>query len=535
MRNSVYELKRTKEIVFILAKNGFGELVESLGFKVPFKSKEKVKLSRNERIRKTIEELGPTFIKLAQLLSLRPDLVPLELTKELEKLQDRVEPIPFEEIEKVLVDEFGDYKKYFPYEFKLIASASIGQVYKTKLYNKDEVAVKILKPNIEEIIYADIFILERLARLLRKRFLIYGIDSVKIVEEFAKSIKKELDFNIEAMNLKRFKFNFMNNSDVKVPDIYEEVSTKRVLTLEYIEGIKISDKDELSKFYSLKEIANKGLNIVATQIFVHRFFHADPHPGNLMVSNGKIVFLDFGIVGTLSKEDRNNLLKLVYYVAHRDEEKAAEYVIKLSKVNLDTDLNSLKRESADIISTYLYQPLKNINLQSFFEDLIRVMKKYKVSFKEEQYLLAKTIITYEGVGKYLDPDFNVVEALKPYVTKLIKEIYSPKEFLKEFKEYNENLVDFFIHFPSDIYEILKKVKNGRLKIEFEHIGLESFEESIKKSSDKLSFSIVLASLFVGSSMLLSFHVPPIIRGVSLFGIMGYLVSFFLLLILLFRR
>ena len=529
---SIYEIKRTKEIIFILAKNGFGEIIETLGIPVPFKKE--VKLNRSERIRKTIEELGPTFIKLAQLLSLRPDLIPLELAKELEKLQDKVAPLSFSEMEKVLIEEFGDYKKYFPYKFELLASASIGQVYKTTLSNGDEVAVKILKPNIEEVIYADIFILERLSRLVRERLLVYGIDSVKIIEEFSKSIKKELDFNIEAMNLKRFKANFKDNPKVKVPKIYENLSTKRVLTLEFIKGIKISNKNELSKYYDLKELAKVGVELVAEQIFVHRFFHADPHPGNLMVSGGKIVFLDFGIVGTITREDRNSLLKLVYYVAHRDEEKAAEYVIKLSRVSEDTDLDMLKKESADIISTYLYQPLKNINLQSFFEDLIRVMKKYKVYFKEDQYLLAKTIITYEGVGKSLDPDFNVIESLKPYVTKLVKKIYSPKNLLKEFGEYNQNLIDFFLHFPTDFYEIIKKIKKGKLKIEFEHVGLETFEETIKTASNRLSLSIIIASILIGSSMLLSSKIPPLIDGISLFGIIGYLFAFFLGVVLIFK-
>jgi len=529
---SIYELKRTKEIIFILAKNGFGEIIEILGIPVPFKKE--VKLTRSERIRKTIEELGPTFIKLAQLLSLRPDLIPLELAKEFEKLQDRVAPLPFNEMEKVLIEEFGDYKKYFPNEFELLASASIGQVYKTTLFNGDEVAVKILKPNIEEIIYADIFILERLAKLLRDRLLVYGIDSVRIIEEFAKSIKKELDFNIEALNLKRFKANFKNNPKVKVPNLYDNLSTKRVLTLEYIDGIKISNKELLSKYYDLKEIARVGVELVAEQIFVHRFFHADPHPGNLMVSEGKIVFLDFGIVGKISKEDRNSLLKLVYYVAHKDEEKAAEYVIKLAKITDESELDLLKKESADIISTYLYQPLKNINLQSFFEDLIRVMRKYKVYFKEDQYLLAKTIITYEGVGKSLDPDFNVIESLKPYVTKLVKKMYSPKTLIKEFNEYNQNLAEFFIHFPTDFYEIVKKMKNGKLKIEFEHVGLEEFEKTIKTASHRLSLAIIIASILIGSSMLLSSHVPPLFKEVSLFGIIGFIFAFVLAVILIFK-
>lgn len=310
-KNSIYELKRTKDIVFILTKYGFGDLVESLGVPVPFKNN-RPKLSRNERIRKAIEELGPTFIKLAQILSLRPDLIPIELAKEFEKLQDNVTPVPFEEI-KVVIEEELEKKvdEYFKGKFTLLASASIGQVYKAKLKSGEIVAVKVLKPEIEEKIYADINILLRLAKIIREKLLIYGIDSVKVVEEFAKSIKKELDFNIEALNLKRFSANFKNNPNIKVPKLY--FASKKLLIMEYIDGIKISDIEELKKNgYDPKEIARKGFNLICEQIFIYRFFHADPHPGNLMVYNGKIVFLDFGIMGRLSEEDRRYIIELVF-------------------------------------------------------------------------------------------------------------------------------------------------------------------------------------------------------------------------------
>jgi len=246
LKNSLYELKRTKEIIFVLAKYGFGDLIESIGIPVPYKKSPNI--SRSERIRRAIEELGPTFIKLAQILSLRPDLVPLELAKEFEKLQDNVTPLPFDVMKKVLEEELDrDYKEIFYDDFTLLASASIGQVYKATLRSGEVVAVKILKPGIEEKIYADIAILMRLARMLRERFLIYGIDLVKIIEEFANSIKKELDFNTEALNLKRFAVNFIDNPNIKVPKFYEKYSTKRVLIMEYIDGIKISDIDKLKK------------------------------------------------------------------------------------------------------------------------------------------------------------------------------------------------------------------------------------------------------------------------------------------------
>jgi ubiquinone biosynthesis protein len=533
MRNSLYELKRTKEIIFVLAKYGFGDIVESLGFVVPYKKKPNLK--RSERIRKAIEELGPTFIKLAQLLSLRPDLVPLELAKEFEKLQDNVTPLPFDVMKQVLEEEFErSYTEIFEEEFELLASASIGQVYKARLRSGDEVAVKILKPDIEEKIYADIAILMRLAKLLRERFLVYGVDLVKIVEEFAKSIKKELDFNIEALNLKRFCANFRNNPNIKVPKLYEKYSTKRVLTMEFIRGVKISEIEELKKRgYDLKEITKKGFDLICEQIFIHRFFHADPHPGNLMVSDGKIVFLDFGIMGRLSEEDAKNFVELIYYVIKNQEEKAALYVLKLSKVEGEIDISAFKKEMADIISTYFYSSLKNVELRALIDDMLKVMSRYRIYFKEDNYLLAKALVTMEGIGKRLYPEFNAAEEIKPFILKLYRQTLSPFNLLKRSHELNKAIIEFISNAPNDINEIINKIKTGNLKIEFEHVGLESFEESVEKSFNRLSTAIVIAAILIGSSMLLSSNIPPTIHGISLFGIIGYIFASIIGIILIF--
>jgi len=533
IKNSIYELKRTQQIILILAKYGFGDIVESIGLPVPYKKKPN--LSRSERIRRAIEELGPTFIKLAQLLSLRPDLVPLELAKELEKLQDRVEPLPFEKMKTVLEEEFEKpYTEIFEENFELLASASIGQVYKARLKTGEVVAVKILKPGIEEKIFADIAILQRLAKLLREKFLVYGIDLVRIVEEFAKSIKKELDFHIEALNLKRFAGNFKNNPNIKVPKLYEEYSTRRVLTMEYINGIKISDIEKLKENgYDLKDITKKSFNLLCEQIFIHRFFHADPHPGNLMVYEGKIVFIDFGIMGRLSEEDRENIIEMIYYITKGEEEKAALYILKLSKVENEIDISSFKKEMADIISTYINTSLKNVELRSLLNDILKVMHRYRIYFKEDNYLLAKALVTTEGISKKLYPDFNGIEEIKPFIIKLYKQIMSPFSLIKKSHELNKAVMEFISNAPSDINEIIKKIKTGKLKIEFEHVGLEEFEESIEKSFNRLSTAIVIAAILIGSSMLLSSKIPPTIHEISLLGILGFVFASVIGIILIF--
>jgi len=525
MKNKIYEIKRTKEIIFILAKYGFGDIIETFGLSVPFKKKPKI--SRSERIRNAIEELGPTFIKLAQILSLRPDLIPLDLAKEFETLQDSVKPLPFDIMKQVLDEEF-DYNvnEIFEDEFTLLASASIGQVYKAKLKTGEYVAIKILKPSIDEKIFADISILEHFARMFKEKFLLYGIDLEKVVFEFAKTIKKELNFNLEALNLKRFYINFKNNTNIKVPKLYEKYSTKRVLTMEYIDGIKISEIEKLkNKNYSLKEITKKGFNLICEQIFIHRFFHADPHPGNLMVYKGKIVFLDFGIMGRLSEEDWKNFVEMIYYVIKKKEEKAALYVLKLSKIKEDIDVSAFQKEMADIISSYFYSSLKQVELKSLMEDMLKVMQRYKIFFKEENYLLAKSLITMEGVGKQLYPDFNAAKEIEPFIKRIYPSFF--KDMFFKSIEFNKTFFDVFFSFPDDFKIIIDKIKKGNLKIEFEHVGLEKFQSTIAKSFNRLSLSIVIASILIGSSMLLSSHVPPLVKNISLFGITGFLFAFLL--------
>ena len=527
IKSSLYELKRTKEIIFVLAKYGFGDLIESVG--IPVGARREVRLKRSERIRRAIEELGPTFIKLAQLLSLRPDLIPLELAREFEKLQDSVTPLSFDVMREVLEEELGcRYTDIFEENFTLLASASIGQVYKARLKSGEVVAVKILKPGIEEKIYADIALLLRFAKLLRDRFLVYGVDLVKIIEEFAKAIKKELDFKIEALHLKRFATNFKNNPNIKVPKLYKEYSTKRVLTMEFIDGIKISEVKRLKKEgYDLKEITKKGFDLICEQIFIHRFFHADPHPGNLMVSDGKIVFLDFGIMGRLSENDRRYFVEMIYYVIKNNEEKAASYLLKLSKIQGEVDISSFKKEMADIISTYFYSSLKDVELRSLIDDMLRVMSEYKIFFKEDNYLLAKALVTMEGIGKMLYPEFRAAEEIKPFIIKLYKKDFSPFSIIKHSHEINKSILDFIVSAPESFNEIISKIRDGNLKIEFEHIGLEDFEEAIKKSFNRLSISIIIASILIGSSMLLSAKIPPTIQGLSILGVGGFLFAFVL--------
>ena len=529
------QIERYQQIASILLRNGFDNLVIALEVEkhihIPFTkpNKDILHLSRSERIKKTVEELGPTFIKFAQILSTRPDLIPLELADAFSKLQDEVSPIPFSEIEQVFLEEFGQKSSaLFEGELELVASASLGQVYKATLLSGEEVAVKVQKPNITQKIAADISIMRQIASFLKERLKEYGIDEAgMIIDEFEKTIKKELDFNIESLNLKRFAKNFTDNANIKVPRLYEELSTPRILTMEYIEGIKVSDKKALEKAgIDSSQVAKNGFNLLCEQIFVHRYFHADPHPGNIFaLEDGRLAFIDFGMMGRIGERDQRYFVDMIYYIVKNEEEKAAYNLLKLAKVkdeNMNTD--AFCKDMGDIISTYFYGSLKDISIQNLLNDMIALMSRYQVYFREDNYLLTKALITIEGVGKQLDPEFNAAEEIKPFVIRFYKESRSLGAFLTKAGEIPKDFSDFVTDFPDDIKFLVQKLKNGNFKMEFEHVGLEALEHSIEKSFNRLSIAIIIAAVLIGSSLLSFAKMPPLFFGIPIFGLIGFMIA-----------
>ncbi len=535
MFDTLRQVERTKTIITILVKNGFDDIVSAMGiekyikFSVPRKSQETVKLSRYERIRKSIEELGPTFIKMAQILSTRPDLIPLDLADEFSKLQDSVEPMPFDQIRPRFMDEFGkDVDEIFDGELILIASASLGQVYKGRLKSGEEVAVKVLKPGAEEMIRSDIQIMYHIASLLEEKLHNYGIDSPKkILQEFEKTIKKELDYNTEALNLKRFARNFEGNERILVPKLYEEFSCSTILTMELVDGIKVTDTNKLEEIgIDPKDVAKSGFDLLCEQIFEYRFFHADPHPGNIFaLPDGRISFVDFGMMGSIAERDRRDFVDMIYYIVKEDEEKAALCVLKLAKVeNDDLDRDAFAKDMGDVIHTYFYGSLKDIKIKNLLNDMVALMSRHKVYFRESNYLLTKALVTIEGVGKALDPDFNAAGEIKPFVMRFYKENFSLSAFFSRASELPKEVSDFLMQFPEDIKTIVEKMKSGKLKIEFQHMGLEEMEETIEKSANRLSVSVIISAILIGSALLLLAKTPPLLYGIPILGLAGFVTA-----------
>ena len=528
-------LVRYRQIGNILAKYGFGIFLEKIRLsrilKIPLEKKRKKEiLSMPERLRLMCEELGPTFVKLGQILSTRPDLIPLSFIKEFEKLQDEVTPLKTEVIKNVIYEELGLHtvdELFSSFEEEPLASASISQVHRAVLKNGEEVVLKVQKPGIEKIINADISILYDITSLIERHIEESEIyQPRRIVEEFEKIVKKELNFLQEARNIGRFSKNFSSDETVYVTKIYKDLTTEKILTLEYVEGVKIDEVEELEKMgLDRKEIALNGARSILKQIFVDGFFHADPHPGNILVlENGKICYLDFGIVGRLDEERKTELVSLFEGFLNKDAERIVNTLILMEAIEESVDLKGLRREIGEIMDEYYDVSLKEIKIKEIIDEEFEIMRKFKIKIPSGLSLLTKALITTEGVGIILDPDFNISYQIKPFVADLMKERLGLFSLVKDFKKTFLKFCFLMKEFPKDLETFLRNIKKGYLNIAFEHKGLKNLTSTIDKSSNRISFSLIISALIIGSSLIMLSGEGTLFMGFPIPGIFGFIFA-----------
>ncbi|MCL0104060.1 AarF/UbiB family protein [Dehalococcoidia bacterium] len=530
-------INRYREIVTVLVKHGFGDLItrSNLDKYIDFgrkllpgeRERDVVSLSRWERIRMVLEELGPTFIKFGQIMSNRPDLVPQELIVELKKLQSAVPPFPEEEAKELVEEELGKSvdELFSDYTTAPIASASIAQVHRAVLKNGEEVAVKVQRPGIQQIIETDIEIMFHLAALMEKYVEEINLfDPVAIVAEFERSIKRELDFHIEAAAIERFGGNFQTDRTIYVPTVYWDYSTSRVLTMEFIDGVKASSVEVLlAAGLDPKLLASRGADLVLKQVFEHGFFHADPHPGNLMALSGNVVcFLDYGMMGGISMKDRGYLSGILTGIVNQDAARITKTLLQLSATPHLKDADKLEYEIQALLEQYSYRSLKSINMGLILNQLISLIISYRLKAPSHFYLLTKALITIEGVGRMLDPDFDMVTHAKPFAKKLLKERMNPLKLTKDLYLSAIDLSVLLRDLPSEVREILTQLKGGKIRIEFEHKGLEPIQETHNQIGNRIAFAIVLAALLMSSALIVLAGIPPQWNGVPMIGIVGFL-------------
>ncbi len=481
-------------------------------------------------LRQSLEELGPTFIKLGQLLSNRSDLLPAELLIELAKLQDSVQPFPFDEVRQTVEAELGRplQQTFGRFNPQPQASASIAQVHRAQLANGQPVAVKVQRPGIRYTIETDLDILRYLARVAERYIPASRHFNPKgLVEEFKRSITNELDFSVERSNMNRFRTLFHNNAGIRVPRSFSEWSSERILTMEYIEGTKLATIEAGNDpRFDKKRIAQAGADLVLEQIFLHGFFHADPHPGNILVLDGGVIcFLDFGIMGRVRPAQRQFLTDAIVGAFRRDANRVTEAVIGLTRQNgARLDHQRLEDDIADLIDEYVDTALGDVDINRFFLSLTQTIVRHNLEIPSSLMLMTKAMLSIEAIGMNLDPEFNFMDAIGPFTRKLFLNRFKPGNLLEEGSELLHDYGRFLRDAPLDVREVLRLARSGKLRMGFQVSGLEPLRQTLDAVSYRLVLGFVLAALLVSSSLIIQANVPPLFRTVSVIGLTGYALA-----------
>ena len=533
--HTVRNVQRVRQITTVLIKHGFGQVIEKFGLEYRVFVKRFAKttqaitpqLSTAERARMVLEELGPTFTKLGQVLSTRPDLLPASFITEFKKLQDRVPPISFREISAQVTLALGKSPEevFSTFTVAPIASASIGQVHRAQLRAaNEEVVVKIQRPGIRAMIESDLDILYLLARLIEHNIPETRMYSpVGMIEEFDKAIHRELDYTVEAQNMIHFRYNFRHDRTIYAPKVYQEFSTRTILVTEYIHGVKISEL--LRRPEEKQQIARIGFRCMLKQIFIDGFFHGDPHPGNLFVRDPQtLVFIDFGMMGRLDQEMKDEMADLLIAVINQDIRQIAHILAHLGVQTTSIDMRDFRKDLAEILDHYYGLPLHQIELGKITREMIEVALKYQVKIPPDYTLMIKALLTIETVGKQLDPELNAVEEAKPMIAAILKERWNPRRFVADAVRNIKTLSLTFKEFPVQLHQILDELRQGKLRIEFEHVHLERFIIMIDTASNRIAASLVIAALIIGSSIIMHTDRGPMFMQFPLLGIIGYVTA-----------
>jgi len=530
-------LNRYRQILGVLFKYGFENLIETLkidqyievGLKMISRKRppRMERLSRAERVRMAFEELGPTYIKLGQVLSTRPDLVPIDFIHELSRLQDEVPAFPYEEVRRILITELGDEPEAFFASFNEtpLASASIGQVHRARSTDGEQVAVKVQRPGIKKIIEVDLEIMLHLATLMERHIEEIALHRpVRIVEEFARTLEKEIDYTIEASNMERFARLFLGDPAIYVPQVFRETSTARVITTEFVEGIKISEIARLTTAgLDVRKVTRRGATICLKQIFDYGFFHADPHPGNIAVLPHNVICLfDFGMVGSVDRRTREDFVDLVDSVVRGDNNRVTRQLLKITDYERDPDPRRFEKDVDDFIGRHLNKPLGDIDIGRLLHHLIELAADHQLRIPPDLFLMLKALSTVEGVAAMLDPNFDMIQHAAPFIERVKLARYAPRRLSADAMQMAGEMLQFLQYFPQNLLEITRLIRQQKLSLKFEDRGLATTLSAYDQISNRISFSIIIAALIIGSALIVIAEIPPLFYGISLLGIIGFL-------------
>lgn len=531
------KLKRSAKLISVLSKYGFKDVIARMGKKPEDLLQTDDVVSKGtvyERIRLVLEELGPSFVKLGQSFSNREDLLPPELIQELQKLQDRVEVVDMN-VEEVIENEFNiNVKDYFAeIDPKPLATASIAQVYKAKLITDEEVILKIKKPDVLSVIEDDLLLIKDLVRLISTYSEIASkLNLRQAISTFEKSLLEEVSLVNERNNIKQFALNFKNNKETYVPIVYDDFSNNNVLCMEFIDGVKITNKAELlARNLDPITISEKGLRLFVSQILDFGFFHADPHGGNILVTqSGKVVFIDFGAVGKIQPNDKEILESLIVAFVAKNPGKI---VRSLKKMALSYEIPDDKRFENDVeeVLNFIHSTsLKEIDTNVIINKMKEVLKDNQLYMPDYFYLLFKGIGLIEGVGRTINPDLDIVKSLSPYTKKILSRKLNPKKLIKKGMDRMVDFTDSVDEIPKELRSVLQKLDDNKFTISSEIKNIEKTNQLIKSSIINLILAIILGANIIATAIV---YVSGS-GGFSVQTVMGFVLSALLIIILLLR-
>lgn len=502
---TIKNISRIQEVTTILVRYGFEDVVSTTPLRKLLPRQTRMtwthadrpvlEYSRWERIRMILEELGPTFVKLAQIVSNRADIAPQPLIEELQKLQSNVPPFSFEEVERIVKRELGKpIEEVFSYfDPRTIGSASLGQVHRARLIDGEEVVVKVQRPKARTIVETDLSLIKEFIKLTETYFMRQGIvNPLDIVETFERSMYKELDYLHEARNIEQFGKFYEDTTDFHVPRVYKSYSTEKILVMEYVRGCKITDVQQLRDWgLDPRKLAEKGIDIYLKQIFEKGYFHADPHPGNVIIQkDGTICLVDYGMVGKLTKKDKFSFAGVFISMARRD---ARSMAIAFRRLAIESEIPDMRRfeyDLGELIEEFASLDVSEMRMADLASALQHIIYTYRLKVPGSIFLILRALVILEGIGKTIYPDFKTFEFVKPYGAKIIREQYSFKNIRNELNNSLIQLMAFASTAPFDINQIIRNIRRGKLKIQVENTGYEGVANSISQSSKRLSVALV---------------------------------------------
>lgn len=533
--HTLRDFGRLHEIASILIKFGFGEAVHRLGLHHVLEragktlhwkyAEEQAQFSAPQRFRHVLEEMGPTFIKLGQILATRVDLLPPDWIEELTHLQRRVPPIPFETLRPQLEADLGaTVEQWFvDFDTRPLAAASIAQVHRARLPDGSLVIVKIRRPGIQKTVEADLRLMEKLAKLIEFEFpeLDY-LRPTEIVRQFGRSIHREMNFINECRNAERLAGNFLDNPMIVIPKVYWEFARERVCVLDYIEGISATDSAAIrAAGLDPRTLSRVGADAVLKMILLDGFFHADPHHGNLLyLPDHRIAFLDFGMVGRLTETRRHQLVDLLYAIINKDAITASDVLLDWAgSIHIDPD--QLVADMDQFIDSYHGVSLKQLNLTQMLTDLTQLMRQHRLALPPDLTLLFRALIALDGIGRQNDPDFDIFTQAAPFIEKALRERYDPGKLATRGWRNALQIMDLATTMPGELRRILRAAQKGTLKFNIDLTRLDHLGWQVERALGWLSIGLVAAALIIASAIVMTVDGGPTFWGLPAFGLFGY--------------